>query len=427
MNHTDHVFKAVDQLWEEQIGFLQQLGRYKSTLHNEGPIQRFLADTFRDMQLETDCFIPDLKMMASHKEFSPVEWTYDNRPVVVAKWASNGPKRGKSLIVQGHVDVVSPEPVRLWNYDPWGATIEGDRMYGRGIMDMKAGVSAMIYAVKAIQASGIELSADLLIETVLEEECTGNGALATLVKGYVADGALIPEPSGHGVSLSQVGVIWFRVRITGAGAHVSGKAKSINAIEKAYVLIQALGRYSDKINNAPKHPEFGHVNHPLNVNIGVIKGGDWPSTVPADCYFEVRAGLYPGQDPQDVKDDVLAWLLEAASQDEWLREVPPEITFFGFHANGVVIDPKEELFSVLESAHGKVLDEPMQYRSGLTALTDIRHYNLYYNIPATCYGPRGGNIHSADEWVDLPSLKACTKVYAAFILEWCGVRDTSVE
>jgi acetylornithine deacetylase len=128
-----------------------------------------------------------------------------------------------------------------------------------------------------------------------------------------------------------------------------------------------------------------------------------------------------------VKDDVKAWLLEAAAQDEWLRDTPPDITFFGFHANGVVIDPKEELFSVLESAHGKVLDEPLQYRSGLTALTDIRHYNLYYGIPATNYGPRGGNIHSADEWVDLPSLKACTKVYAAFILEWCGVRGTGVE
>jgi acetylornithine deacetylase len=420
----DKVFKRIDDRWDEQVQFLQKLGRYPSTLGNEAPIQHFLSDTFQEMELETDSFVPDLKKISSHPGYSPVEWSYEGRPVVVGKWASKGPKIGKSLILQGHIDVVSPEPVRMWNYDPWGSIIEGDRMYGRGICDMKSGVSAMIYAIKAIKDSGIELGADVILETVHEEECTGNGALATLVKGYVADGALIPEPLGSAGMLAQVGVIWMRVRVTGAGAHVERASEAINAIEKACVLIESLQKYREKINKAPKHPYFENKEHPLNVNVGIIQSGDWASTVPADCTFEVRVGFYPDRDPQDIKDEVAAWLMEAAAKDPWLREVPPEITFYGFHAHGLALDKELDIFKFLNTAHKKVFNSEMGYFV-TTATTDARFYNLFYDIPATCYGPVGANMHAPDEWVDLPSVKDCTKTYAAFILDWCGVRNQS--
>ncbi|GGK35392.1 acetylornithine deacetylase [Caldalkalibacillus thermarum] len=419
---VERVFRAVDDLWEEEVAFLQRLGRYPSTLGNETAIQRFLADYFaRELHLEVDQFIPDPKQLATHPGYSPVEWSYANRPVVVGKWRAQGPKTGKSLILQGHVDVVSPEPVSLWDYDPWGSTIEGERMYGRGIMDMKSGIAAFIYAVKAIQQAGVELGADLLLKTVIEEECTGNGTLATLEKGYKAEGALIPEPFGPRALKAQVGVIWVRVKVKGLGAHVERADRAVNAIEKAYVLIEALKQYRAYINNLPKHPDFQDHEHPLNVNVGVIRSGDWPSNVPAECTFEARIGFYPGIDPQQVKDDVKRWLLQAARQDEWLRKVEPEISFYGFHAEGVSLNQNLELFKILEKAHEKSTGNRLTYMSA-TATTDIRFYHLYYNIPATCYGPIGANMHGANEWVDLNSVKQVTKTYAAFILDWCGVR-----
>lgn len=418
----ERVLRAVDDLWEEEVAFLQKLGRYPSTLGNETAVQRFLADYFaRELHLEVDQFIPDPKQLAAHPSYSPVEWSYANRPVVVGTWGAQGPKTGKSLILQGHVDVVSPEPVSMWDYDPWGAIIKGDRMYGRGIMDMKSGIAAFVYAVKAIQQAGVELGADLILKSVIEEECTGNGTLAALEKGYTADGALIPEPFGPHALKAQVGVIWVRVKVRGIGSHVERADRAVNAIEKAYVLIEALQEYRKHINSLPKHPDFKDHAHPLNVNIGVICSGDWPSSVPAECTFEARIGFYPGIDPQQVKSEVKEWLLQAAQKDEWLRQVRPEISFYGFHAAGVSLDPHLELFKTLEKAHQITTGDNLSYISA-TATTDIRHYNLYYNIPATCYGPIGANMHGANEWVDLNSVKQVTKTYAVFILEWCGVR-----
>ncbi|MHB1653796.1 MAG: ArgE/DapE family deacylase [Desulfitobacteriaceae bacterium] len=418
------VLARIDRFWEEEVSFLQQIGRYQSTLGNEKSIQGFMAQYFRkELGLETDQFVPDLKKLSSHPGYSPVEWSYEGRTAVVGQWKTSGPKIGRSLILQGHVDVVSPEPLAFWSYNPWGSTIVGDRMYGRGLQDMKGGIAAMIFAVKAIRDAGVELGADVLLETVIEEECTGNFALATLDKGYVADGALIPEPFGPSGLLAQVGVIWLRVRVTGSGSHVDRADQAVNAIEKAYILINALNQYSIYINSKPKHKDFSHLAHPLNVNIGIIRAGDWPSTVPSECIFEARVGFYPGENPQEIKNEVKDWLIKAAKQDDWLREAEPEITFYGFHAEGVALNKNLDIFKVLGNAHRVATASELEY-GVTTATTDIRFYNLYFDVPATCYGPSGGNMHGPDEWVDLPSVKAVTRTLAAYILEWCGVRES---
>jgi acetylornithine deacetylase len=417
------VMAIIDEKWGEEVAFLQQIGRFPSTLGNEADLQHWIAAFLKEeLQMELDVFEPDLDMLSSMHGFSPVEWTYEGRPVVVGQWRCNGAKIGKSLILQGHIDVVSPEPTARWTYDPWDSTIVGERMYGRGLQDMKSGVAAMIYAVKAIREAGVELGADLLLETVIEEECTGNGALATLARGYRADGVLIPEPFGMTATTAQVGVVWIRVKVTGADAHVERADRAINAIEKACVLIRALEQYRDHINHhQPKHPRYEHHNTPLSVNVGTIQSGDWPSSVPLECSFVVRVGFYPGQDPQEIKEEVEAWILKAAREDEWLCQMPPAFSYYGFHAEGVELDPDQELFHVLESAHRTTQGTDLPQVS-LTCTTDIRPYVMNAGIPATCYGATGGNMHGIDEYVELPSVKAITKTYAAFILEWCGVR-----
>lgn len=418
------VVNKIEELWEEEVRFLQEIGRFPSTLGNEAALQKFLKHYLKEeLQLEVDSFVPKVEELCDHPGFSPVEWNYEHRPVIVGVRKSKEPKTGKSIIFQGHIDVVSPDPTALWKYDPWGATIVGNKMYGRGIQDMKSGVTAMIFALKAIHELKIELGADVMIQSVIEEECTGNGALAVLERGYTADGALIPEPFGLKAVTSQVGVLWVRVKVTGSGAHTERADQAVNAIDKAYILIDALKKYETFLNEEPHHPDFTHIKHPLNINIGTIQSGDWPSNVPAECTFEARIAFYPGISPSSVKKEMKEWLQKASLQDEWLKNVQPEVTFFGFHAEGVSLDDSHELFQVLEAAHTMSTGKKTLEKQALTCTTDIRFFNLYYGIPATCYGPVGNGMHGANEWVDLESVKAVTKTYAAFLLKWCGVRQ----
>lgn len=420
--HFTNVFEKIEEQWGEEVKFLQKLGQYESTLGNEAGIQHYIARFLKEeMAMDVDVFDIDHDEIATHKGYSLAEWSYEGRPNVVGKLSADGPKEGKSLILQGHVDVVPVNSLEMWNYHPWSSTIKGNKMYGRGIQDMKSGIAAMIYALKAIKAAGITLAADVFVQSVIEEECTGNGALATLMRGYEADGVLIPEPFGQTALLSQVGVIWMRVKVKGSGAHVERADRAINAIEKSMVIMNAIQEYREYINKQPKHENFKDHPNPLNINIGKIQSGDWPSNVPSECTFEVRIGLYPGIDPQKVKDEVKDWIFKKCEQDPWLTEVPPELSFYGFHAEGVALDKEMELFKTLEHAHQKITGNKLVYAS-ITATTDIRFYNLYYGIPATCYGPKGDSMHGIDEWVDLDSVKEVTKIYAAFILEWCKVK-----
>ena len=186
-------------------------------------------------------------------------------------------------------------------------------MYGRGAADMKAGVAAMIYATRALMEAGVELAGDLVLQTVIEEECTGNGALAALARGYGADAAIIPEPFGRQLLESQVGVMWARVTVRGKGAHAERASASVNAVLAALPLLEAVKELEVEVNAAPgRHPLFEGVEHPLNYNIGVMRGGDWASSVPEECVFEVRISCYPDESLEETEARFTDHLLEAA-------------------------------------------------------------------------------------------------------------------
>jgi len=408
---------TVEHLWNEELLFLKTIGAYKSTLGNESGVQNFIKHYLDDMGLKTTSFDPDPEKLSSYKNFGKPEWSYENRPVVVGEWHNDTQKTGKSLILQGHIDVVSAEPEEMWESSPFQPSIVDDKMYGRGLADMKGGVTAMIFAVKALKQSGVKLGADLQIQTVTEEECTGNGALALLDKGFTADGALIPEPTGLKAMYGQLGVLWLRVKVQGRGAHVESAEKAQSAIEKAIYLIKSMEEYKEHINNQPKHPVYENHPHPLNVNIGTIKGGDWASNVPNECTFEARVGFYPDVDPEKIKSEVEEWLIQASKKDDFLKETLPEITFFGFNAPGHISSIETELYQNLNEAHKVSTGKDLEYQA-FTGTTDMRAFEEF-GIPSVCYGPGGENPHGINEFIDLNTLKSSTKAIAAFILNWC--------
>lgn len=415
------IHQAIDNHWEEQLDFLKEIGRFPSTLGNEQPLQYYIADYLKNtLDMEVDRFTPDVKKLSSHPGFSIPEHPYDGREVVAAVSKKHG-SSGKSLLFQSHIDVVPPGSLRFWSTNPWDPVQRGNKLYGRGMQDMKSGASAMIFAYRAIREAGYEPDAPFMLQTVIEEECTGNGALAALDRGWTSDAVLIPEPFGMKASTSQVGVVWFRITVLGAGAHTERASEAVNAIEKSYKVIEALKSYEKMINSRERPEAYKHHPHPLNINIGTIQSGDWPSSVPAEAVIEGRAGLFPGQDPSEIKEELKAWVLEHVKDDEWLASHPPDIYFFGFHAEGAAVEEDSLMMQTLGRAHDTIHEEALSFQP-ITATTDTRFYTLYYDTPATCYGPVGGNMHGGDEWVDLESVKQVTKVYAAFLADWCGLK-----
>jgi len=200
------VVERVEKNWEREVEFLREMVRRPSTLGHEALVQRFIAQELEGMGLETDVWEIDHAEIARLPGYSPVEWSFAGRPNVATTWKSSSGE-GRSLILNGHVDVVPATPEHHWTQDPWGGEVMHGRMYGRGAADMKGGVAAMIYAVRALREAGIQLAGDVMLETVIEEECTGNGTLAARARGYEADVAIIPEPLGQTALEAQVGVM----------------------------------------------------------------------------------------------------------------------------------------------------------------------------------------------------------------------------
>ena len=198
---------AVEVGWEHQLSLLQALVRSPSTLGHERDAQELVAAELADIGLEPQLW--DIGELGPGS--SPPLRDYTRRPNVTA--IRRGTGGGRSLTFNGHIDVVPAGVERNWSYDPWGATVEGGRMYGRGAADMKAGVVAMLGALRALRS--VDLRGDLCVETVIEEECTGNGAAACRARGPKTDAALIPEPFEHMALEAQVGVLWATVVVEG--------------------------------------------------------------------------------------------------------------------------------------------------------------------------------------------------------------------
>jgi acetylornithine deacetylase len=413
------VLQKIDDNWDGEVEFLRGLVRRPSTLGNEAHVQRFVAEELRGMGLDPDVWKIDHAEIARLPGYSPVEWSYAGRPNVAAVLKSSS-GTGRSLVFNGHVDVVPATPEHHWTVDPWGAEVQDGRMYGRGAADMKAGVAAMVYATRALIEAGVGLAGDLVLQTVIEEECTGNGALAALARGYGADAAIIPEPFGRRLLEAQVGVMWARVTVRGKGAHAERASASVNAVLAALPLLNAVKELEAEVNEAPGRPaQFEGTEHPLNYNVGIMRGGDWASSVPEECVFEVRISCYPGESLEDVEARFKDHLLRAANKDPWLSENPPGISFYAFRAEGCSIDRDEPVAASLIKSHSQVTGEEPGFFS-FTGTTDARFFNLYYGIPATCYGPLGANLHAPDEWVDLDSVREVTKVLALSAIDWCG-------
>ena len=422
------ILAAVAAQRDEAVTFLQDLVREPSLLGHEASAQALMKRRFETLGLDVREIVIDESKLRDHPGYSPSIVSYDGRRNVVgvhepkAPPGANGPAvRGRSLILNGHIDVVPVGAERLWTRPPFEPWIDGDRLHGRGANDMKAGIVAYTMAMQTLKRLGYEPAARVTLQSVIEEECTGNGALACLLAGYTADAAIIPEPFDELLS-AQLGVMWMTLDVYGVPVHAAVAQTGIGAIEFAQYLVGELRKLEAKWNEPKqRHSLYCHHDHPINFNLGRIEGGEWSSSVSTHCRADLRLGFYPGVKPAEVRAEVESLVRAAHAAHPAHASVKVDVSYHGFQAEGCVVDLQQPAMQALMQAHHDITGRPAATRAA-TATTDVRFFHLYGNIPATCYGPRGANIHGVDEWVSIDSMQQVTAVLALFIARWCGVQ-----
>ena len=410
---------AAEAGWMEEL--LIRLVEAPTVLGAEEAGQTVMEEAFLGCGLETRSVRLDGRALRDAEGASPFTWDVEDKRNVVADWPTGDGAAGggRSLILNGHIDVVPPAAEELWTHPPFRVVRDGDWMYGRGAGDMKAGLAAMTGAVRALVRAGYAPAADVQLQSVVEEECTGHGALQCLLDGARADGCVITEPHPDHITVAQVGVLWFHIDIAGVPAHAARASRlGFNAIDAAVEVLAALRRHEARLNEDPP-PPFDAFEHPINLNPGMISGGDWPSTVAATCTLSSRIGLYPGQDPEEACAGVEAAVAEAVAASPRLAEHPPRVRYDGFSCEGAVVDEGEPLVQTLSGAYGRLHGERPAVEA-TTATTDARHF-IRMGIPAVCFGPRGEGIHGIDERVSLRSVVESAQVLGLFVRDWCGL------
>lgn len=410
----------VDRAFDAQIETTLKLSAIPSTRGAEGPAQDMMADLLRQRGYTVDDWTIEMADLAPLPDCGVIEHDFSRARSVVGTLRP-AQETGRSLILQGHCDVVPAGSLDMWKTPPYQPTIQDGWIYGRGAGDMKSGTIAALYAVEAIRAAGLSLQGRLHFQSVIEEESTGVGALSTLQRGYRADCALLPEPTAMHFNPVCVGVIWFRLKVRGEPAHVSHASEGSNAIKAAYRLIEGLeGLEAEWNRRAESDAHFSGVTHPLNFNPGIIRGGEWASSVPAWCDVDCRIAILPGWDVAACQAEITECVAKAAASHPFLANNPPIVEWSGYLSHGYALKGGEDAVAVLRDAHSATFGQPIQQRPS-TGLNDARFYNLYYGIPAFCYGPQAEKIHSFNERVNIQSIRDTTKAIALFTAEWCGI------
>jgi len=402
------------------VADLQNLVRIPSLTGHEGPVQNYMRERLNALGMTLDCFEADADAISNHPAYVPLPREYAGRPNVVG--TRGGSSQARSLILNGHVDVVSAEPVAKWTHHPFGAEIEGERLYGRGSADMKGGLAAGLAALEAFHACGLEPAGKLTFESVIEEEAGGSGGtLACFLRGYRADAMLVPEPQPK-IAVSHVGVLYFRVRVYGHSAHAGLAHTGTNAIGKMNLIYDALTvldrERCERIHYPPFERGSGRSCH---ICLGKYSAGDWPSTVAGMAELEGRISFIPGESAAATREFVEATVRHAAMQDDWLRDHPPEIEWFGWRAEPWEQNADHPFVETLLDATAGVHGRPAEVIGKAEAM-DTR-FASYFGTAAASYGVDGDNIHGVDEYVDIGSVVRCAQVIALTIANSCGTAD----
>ena len=394
------VARRRDELWE----LAAELVRRPSLLGSEEPAQALVDEHLRGSGLAVERVQPDAEAALADPTAGYPYLSYEGRSSVVGRLAGSG--GGRSLHLNGHVDVVPIDGPETWRFEPFSATVADGRLYGRGAGDMKGGLAAVLIAAAAVAEVCDERRGDLVVSSVIEEECGGNGMWSVLRAGHGGDATLIAEPTGLTLGRAGTGVVWARLEGRGVSGHSMG-GKRTGPFDDVSRAVAAMRELEAERNRQPLgDPLFGEVSDwPYGITIGKVEGGVWPASMPSSLVAHVRVGFGRDWTPAAVQEQIRTAVGAAAPE--------VEVGFEAFRAHAHCHDMDSAWPRLVAAAHGTVVGgEPET--SIVTATSDSR----YPERECLCYGPLAGNLHGTDEWVDLDSLVTVAEVIAVAAAEW---------
>jgi acetylornithine deacetylase len=395
---------------------LAALVRIPSVTGSEEAVQAGMAAAMAEAGMAVERIEPDLSAVAADPDFPGAEMPRTALPIVVGRLAGRRPRpRG---VVVGPVGVVPGGDPRPWSDDPFSGAIRDGRLYGRGACDMKGGVASILTALRALVTSGAteQLTGDVRFVSVPSEEDGGQGMLAAIRAGCTGDLAIITEPTALDVVIAHAGAITFRLAVPGRAAHASMRREGVSALDKLYVLQQALADDEARRNGEESDPLMTALGLPYPTIIGKVGGGDWASTVIDQVVAEGRYGVRLGQTAREAEGELRAAIEEACARDEFLRDHPAvvEVTGGRFSSARIAADHAlpVSLAATVEAITGRrpaLRGEPYG--------ADMRLLVNEGRTPTVIFGPGDPAVaHSANEHVPLAEVVDCARVLAAWLV-----------
>jgi acetylornithine deacetylase len=417
-NYQTKIDATVDSMQNEIITFVQKLVQSPSVANDEGPVQSIILDKLESIGLKAEKVPVLFDELKGHQAFNDDGYSPDSRFNVLGHWENNG--GGKSLILNGHVDVVPTGSLELWDESPWSGAIKNGRIYGRGSCDMKAGLASGIFAIKILQQIGFKTNGNVMVQSVVGEESGGCGSLANIVKGYTADGAVILEPTSLNICPLHSGALNFRLTIPGKATHGGMRWEGVSAIEKTHVIHQSIQEFEHKRNAAFKNEYYKSYVYAAPINLGTIQGGDWHSSVPDTVVVEGRFGIFPGEAVGEARKAFESKIHEASQKDEWLKDHPPIVEWFEGQYESGYTDPNHLFIQMITDCYSRSANQAPTIK-GVTYAADMALFTNYCKIPAVLFGP--GDVrqaHAINEYVEIEEVLTCIKIISNLIVDWCG-------
>lgn len=389
---------------------------------DEAKLQGLLAQRLQAMGAEVDLWEPPPREQDRHLP----ALTFEGRPQLAARLGGDG--GGRSLLLLGHIDAVSAEPRDMWGGVPFRVREEDGRLIGRGVVDMKGALAAMLFALETLTRLGVRLAGDVVYCAVTDEESSGAGGFAAVERGVRADAALCGEPTGFDTWVACRGSLTPVITVEGRAGHAElaqphwRDGGAVNAIEKAQVVLAAVKALREewRCRSDQRHPHLS----PGTIVPTIMHAGEWSVTYPSRCEVTCEVTYLPTQADDDgigtkVEREVREWIERAAAADPWFAEHPLRWSWDGDVVPAEIPDDHP----LVGAALGVARDLGRSPRiSGFDSWHDGATFIRLAGVPTICLGPgQTMAAHAVDEWVPVDDLVDHAAAVALVLLRWCEV------
>ena len=447
----DKIMAKVEEKENEIVELLRKVIQIPSLTGEEGEAQEFLAKYLKGLGMQVDVWEPNIEeIFNKYPKVAqyPSHWKHDlilpyddkfasydklvetgmmeilnykNRPDVMGTLKGSG--GGRSLILNGHIDVVTVEPESDWTHDPFGAEVVDGKIYGRGACDMKGGLIASLSAIQCLIEAGVPLKGDVIFSSVVNEEHSGNGAISMICKGVTADAAIVHEPTENQIFVATPGDVYWQLTLEGIPRATAARWKGkemvgVSAIEKLCPVIQSLLKLEEDLNKM-KPDVLYETNNPVSCVIGQVSGGTYLTVTAKQCV--VGGSIYFGHglgSVNEIMDRIKDCVVKGTQSDAWFKDHPVKVAFL-HHRNSSKSDKDHPIVkTVYDSA--KVVTGKYPSIIGSPYCADMDHLVNEGKIPTMIFGP--GSIayaHKADELIPIDEYVSGVKTLALSIYNWC--------